>query len=643
MTKITHKGMAGLTATLLIFCACFMVGVGLAAADPSVSVDPQTNEYDAGDTFQVTVMVNSDTDNLRAVNLQLDYDPAILSVNSVTDEDLLGAGALVAPGSGDDGAGTISYGIASTSGVYAPVAGTMLTIEFAIDASAANGTYNLDLNAVSLKDQDNVAIPGVIITDGTVKVGDEVIPTPSEPEVEISPVASGPVGPGDTFQVQVEVDSADYNLRAVNLQMNYDSSALMVNSITDEDLLGAGALVAPGSGDDGAGTIAYGIASTSGVYVPVAGTMLTIEFEVKAGAANGTYDLDLNSVSLKDQDNVAIPDVGVTDGSVQVSGDGQVPDMPTAMIVPTSSGPIAAGDTFQVDIEIDSADYNLRAVSVQLDYDPAALMVNSMTNGLLGPGALEAPGSGDDGAGTITYGLAATGGVYTPEAGTLLTIEFEVKADATDGIYDLDMYNVVLKDEANADIPGVIVTDGMVEVSTVPEVEGIALLPGWNLISIPQTLENAGIDYVLQDFNDTEVDSVFYYDASTGMMVVPDDFEPLKAYWVHNNLSETVVINGSYLTPMVPSTPPSLTLYPGWNAIGHTAMVELPAEVALSTIDDCYIKVMGPWMASTSEFAYVGYNGEEGVINGNQVGTDVFAMNMYEGYFVFVDEECLLG
>ncbi|WP_407356970.1 cohesin domain-containing protein [Methanolobus sp. WCC5] len=749
MTKVTWKGMAGSAAILLIFCACFMVGVGLAAAAPSVSVDPQTNEYDAGDTFQVSILVDSDASDLRAVNLQLDYDPAVLQVNSITNNNLLGAGALVAPASGDDGAGTITYGIAATSGPYAPVAGTMITIDFEVKAGAADGIYDLDLMNVVLLDQTSTVIAGVAVMDGTVKVGDDVIPPTDDPEVKITPAVSGPVAPGDTFQVEVEVDSADENLRAVNLQLKYDAAVLMVNGVTNENLLGAGALVAPGSGDDGAGTITYGIASTAGAYTPQAGTMLTIEFEVKAGAANGIYNLDLDNVGLMDETNTAIAGVVVTDATVQVA-DGPVV-MPEVMVSPAASGPVDIGETFQVEVMVDSADKNLRAVSLQLGYDASVLMVNSITNeNLLGAGALEAPGSGDDGAGTITYGIAATGGVYAPTAGTMLTIEFEVKAGAADGVYDLDLMNVVLQDQANAAIPGVVVTDGTVEVSTVPNVvpgpeivshadgdvvsktqivevvdnsgqddiltatfavfadtngnciddevggvwtvfatdndgsdgwtavldttsvpdgqylikatlddgqdsafhivcvevynpEGIILLPGWNLISFPETLENASIDFVLQDFTDTEVDYVFYDDASVGMMVVPTTFEPLKAYWVHNNMSGEVVILEDYLTPKVPSTPPSLMLYPGWNAIGHNAKVELSAEIGLATIDDSYIKVKGPWVTSASEYAYVGYNGVEGVINGNQVGTDVFSMNVYEGYYVFVDEECILA
>ena len=783
MTKVTSKGLTASAAILLIFCACFMVGVGLAAAAPSVLVNPQTNEYDAGDTFQVTVDVNSDTENLRAVNLQLNYDASTLMVNSVTDEDLLGAGALVAPGSGDDGAGTISYALAETSASapITPVDGTMLTIEFEVKTGAANGTYDLDLNTVEIMDETYTAIVGVTATDGTVKIGDlpdtvvdiivnspdhetlefavgeaglvgalsgdgaftvfaptdaafdalpdglladlvadptgnltdvllyhvldgkvmstdltdgmtattllgeditvtivgddvfindamvtvadleaengvvhviDAVLIPPEgsvgPEVVINPVSSGPVGVGDTFQVTVDVNSDIENLRAVNLQLNYDASTLMVNNITDEDLLGAGALVAPGSGDDGAGTISYGLAETSASapITSVDGTMLTIEFEVKAGATDGTYDLDLDGVELKDQDSVAIPGVLVTDGTVGINVIPPEPSEPEVLISPVSSGPVDVGETFQVTVDVNSDMENLRAVNLKLNYDASTLMVNNITDeDLLGAGALVAPGSGDDGAGTISYGLAETSASapITPVDGTMLTIELEVKAGATDGTYNLDLDNVIMKDQDSVGIPGVTVSDGTVTVSIVPVIEGIVLMPGWNLISFPETLDDPSMANVLQDFDSTVIDSVFYDDASTGNMTIPTDFEPLKAYWIHNNLTEDVVINEEYLTPKVPSRPPSLMLYPGWNAVGHTTSVELSAEMGLASIDDCYSKVKGPWMSSTNEYEFIGYNGAEGIINGNHVGTDIFTMNTYEGFYVFVDEECILA
>lgn len=225
----------------------------------------------------------------------------------------------------------------------------------------------------------------------------------------------------------------------------------------------------------------------------------------------------------------------------------------------------------------------------------------------------------------------------------MLTIEFEVKAEATNGTYDLDLDNVVLQDQDNVAISGVTVTDATATVTVEPIIVGITLMPGWNLISFPETLDDPSVANVLQDFDSTVIDSVFYDDASTGNMTIPTNFEPLKAYWIHNNLTEDVVINEEYLTPKVPSTPPSMMLYPGWNAVGHTAGVELSAEMGFASIDNCYSKVKGPWMSDTNGYEFIGYNGAEGVINGNHVGTDIFTMDRYEGFYVFVNEECILA
>ncbi|MBP1908507.1 PGF-pre-PGF domain-containing protein [Methanolobus bombayensis] len=172
MTKTTWKKITNYTAYFLIFCVCFLAGIGLTAAAPSASVDPQTSEYGANDTFQVNVLVDSNTSDLRAVSLQLDYNSSILMVKSITNENLLGAGALVEPESGDDGIGTITYGIASTAGTYESVSGIMLTIEFTVLADAADGPYVLDLNNVVLKDSNNVDLPGTM-NDGFVIINTE--------------------------------------------------------------------------------------------------------------------------------------------------------------------------------------------------------------------------------------------------------------------------------------------------------------------------------------------------------------------------------------------------------------------------------------------------------------------------------------
>jgi hypothetical protein len=334
-----------------------------------------------------------------------------------------------------------------------------------------------------------------------------------------------------------------------------------------------------------------------------AGTLLTIDFEVKVGAVDGTYDLDLTGVTLVNG-GAAIAGVDVLDDTVEISS---VPNVvPIAEIISHTDGDVVSKT--QIVEVVDN--------SGQDDIETATFAVFADTNS----------NCIDDDVGNVWTVFATDNDGSDGWTGVLDTTsvpdgQYLIKATLDDG--KDSAFNTVCVEVYNP--------------------EGIILLPGWNLISFPETLEDATIDSVLQDFDDTEIDSVFYDDASTGMMVVPTSFEPLKAYWVHNNLDEEVVIIKDYLTPKVPSTPPSLRLYPGWNAVGHNAKVELSAEISLSTIDDCYVKVTGPWVSSASEYAYVGYNGVEGVINGNQVGTDVFDMNVYEGYYVFVDEECVLA
>lgn len=348
MEKISWKGLAASAAILFIFCTCFIVCSGLAAAAPSVSVGPQTNEYNAGDTFQITVAVNSNTSNLRAVNLQLGYDASVFQVMDITDQNLLGTDALLAPGSGDNGAGSITYGIASTSGVYAPVTGNILTVAFQVKSTAADGLYILDLDA-TLKDQTNAVIEGVAVTDSTLKIGDSVGQVSDGPKVIVSPVSTSSFAPGDTFLADVKVDSADESLRAIYLQLKYDLSVLQMMNITNKNLLGTSVLVAPGSGDNGAGTTSYGIAVTDGAYIPVDGTLLSIEFKVKADAIDGSTNLDLGNVVLKDQNNVVITEVAVTDASVNVGTSGTDESSGSS----DDNGDIAVddGDSSESDIE----------------------------------------------------------------------------------------------------------------------------------------------------------------------------------------------------------------------------------------------------------------------------------------------------
>jgi hypothetical protein len=67
--------LGGLTALLLVFSLFVAIGIGTAAATPSVSIHPElTEDLCPEQTFTVTVEVDSDTHNLRTLSLDLTYD-----------------------------------------------------------------------------------------------------------------------------------------------------------------------------------------------------------------------------------------------------------------------------------------------------------------------------------------------------------------------------------------------------------------------------------------------------------------------------------------------------------------------------------------------------------------------------------------
>ena len=175
-----------------------------------------------------------------------------------------------------------------------------------------------------------------------------------------------------------------------------------------------------------------------------------------------------------------------------------------------------------------------------------------------------------------------------------------------------------------------------------PPQYGISLESGWNFISVPYELDNSSVDYVLADIN---YSVLAYYNALNKVCDDVLDLEPLKGYWICNPEEGTQVILGELLVPKAtPPVPATLTVYEGWNAIGYTDSVDiLPAEVALSSIDESYETIKGPFDPVTGSYEQVGWNGQTGIISGKHVGTDVFEMGSYEAFWVFVTQKDMLS
>ncbi|AKB74670.1 hypothetical protein MSLAZ_1409 [Methanosarcina lacustris Z-7289] len=165
----------------------------------------------------------------------------------------------------------------------------------------------------------------------------------------------------------------------------------------------------------------------------------------------------------------------------------------------------------------------------------------------------------------------------------------------------------------------------------------------WHFFSIPFEANNTSVDYLLSDVNYT---SLIYYNVSTKLYEDVSDIEPLKGYWI--NVPNGTEFNSSEQFASVEkkqvTVPPSLQVYPGWNALGSPVNETVPAEAAFISLNDSYAKIMGPWVPgsnTTGYYQYVGYNGINGTIAENQLGADEFKVEPYQGYWVFMRQENL--
>jgi len=456
------------------------------------------------------------------------------------------------------------------------------------------------------------------------------------------------LAPGATFTFTVNVDSGSDTLSGANVELNYNTNVLVVNSIIKGSLLGSGSgiLEVPDNDLTTPGIIKYGVARTaSNPAVSVNGVYLTVNAQIKSGAPAGISLLDLTTVTLKKTASTNIADVTINDGQVNVTGGsgggnngggGGANDEAMVFVSPQTQDK-APGATFSVNVNIDSGINTLSAAKIELNYNTNVLVVNSITKGSLlgsGSGILEAPDNDLTTPGTIKYGVARTASNPAVAVdGTFLTIAFQVKGVAPSGISLLDLSNVILKKNAATNIANTTVTDGQVNVSGTP-------LPAelkWKYISVPYQLNNSTVANVL---NGIQYDGLFGFDPVNKVYVGGvTNFEPLKGYLIHMDISQD--ITNIERRSGQPQMPPALDVKKGWNLIGTTNPTAMDAETMLGAIDQGYYSIWN-FDVSTQSFDKVGVNGKSGNIDATHVGTDVFMMQPKVGYWVWATQDTSL-
>jgi hypothetical protein len=121
-----------------------------------------------------------------------------------------------------------------------------------------------------------------------------------------------------------------------------------------------------------------------------------------------------------------------------------------------------------------------------------------------------------------------------------------------------------------------------ITVTAAPAADTISLEAGWNLISLWLIPANTSIEVVTADILDNldNRSGVWAYDAQTGWHSyrpgAPPDLTEMTTgwgYWIKMNATDTLPVTGKFL-PDPPETPPTYTVYKGWNLIGFHSLNE---------------------------------------------------------------------
>jgi len=126
----------------------------------------------------------------------------------------------------------------------------------------------------------------------------------------------------------------------------------------------------------------------------------------------------------------------------------------------------------------------------------------------------------------------------------------------------------------------------------------IAMVPGWNLISIPSAPSDGAIDTVITN---TQVETVLTYDPATpgGWLTAVRDGDALvgtlstidesHAYWVFQRNGDDIKVDLPGFKGGASATPPAISVVEGWNLIPVVTLTVGETTVATSVDKDGYL------------------------------------------------------
>jgi hypothetical protein len=195
---------------------------------------------------------------------------------------------------------------------------------------------------------------------------------------------------------------------------------------------------------------------------------------------------------------------------------GNVSAAASVLISPDSQSFLSAGDTFSVDVVVDSDGTDLSGFDIRVAYDTSVLSVTGATYSGLMSGMLVEQYEDD---GEILVAVLGNKPYSSYEEETILTIDFKVMDGAEDGTYSLDFKEVRLQNENGNDLSGT-ATGSIVGVGI--EVDATSTPPG--SIDLGSPVKSTSVS------SSTSVNSVEQVGYSYIFGSTPDDYEVLDRY-----------------------------------------------------------------------------------------------------------------
>lgn len=242
---------------------CFAVGsFGAATAQPSAEIQLSATEVQPGDTFDVSLFLDTDGHKLVSGRVQyLTFDPTVVETTSAQ---VVPGGLLVTPTVAKNEVntteGTVRFDAGDIDWALQTPPGNFVTVTFTVKDTAAVGTYPLELTWMRFMDENATlwVTPSIAVTNATFNVSEA-------PEDTTPPVITG-LQPADGACVNdaTPTISASYSDPGSGIDVNSVVLWLDGGMVTPDSVSETGVSYTPADDlDEGAHTVTLNVSDTA--------------------------------------------------------------------------------------------------------------------------------------------------------------------------------------------------------------------------------------------------------------------------------------------------------------------------------------------------------------------------------------------